>query len=195
MRGWGQVIANYLPKNIYLFNEARCGASTKTYPLELWRKILAARVDYVLIQFGHNDSHAKETPEAADSAVAYPNNLWRYIQEARAAHIVPVLVTPVRRRTYTNGRATAELAPYADAMKRVAAELDVPLIDLHTASEVLYNELGEAGTDAFTVNITDNADRPGADDRTHFTETGAHAIARLVAPDLLKICAGLCSVK
>lgn len=195
MRGWGQVIASYLPKNYYLFNEARCGASTKTYPVDLWSKILSARVDYVLIQFGHNDSHARENPESADAAVEYPNNLWRYVLEARAAHIVPVLVTPVRRRTYKDGRATAELAPYADAMKRVAAELDVPLIDLHAASEELYNELGEAGTDAFTINKIDIADRPGADDRTHFTETGAHAVARLVAPELLKICAGLCSVK
>jgi len=184
MRGWGQVLADYLPANISLINEARCGASTKTYPAELWNELLASAPDYVLIQFGHNDSHAKENPESTDAFTDYSENLRRYLREARAAKIVPILITPVRRRTYDHGRATCELAPYADAMKAVADELQVPLIDLHASSGALYERLGEAGTETFTVNKIDTADRPGADDRTHFTLAGARAIAQLISPEL-----------
>ncbi|XHR30499.1 MAG: rhamnogalacturonan acetylesterase [Chthoniobacteraceae bacterium] len=187
MRGWGQVIAEYLPGNISIINEARCGASTKTYPSELWKSLLAIRLDYIVIQFGHNDSHARGNVESADPATEYPQNLRCYIFEARIAGITPILVTPVSRRTYRDGRATNELGPYAEAMKAVAAELQVDLIDLHATSAKLFESLGEAGTEPFTINKLDTADRPGAEDRTHFTSTGAHAIARIVAPELLKI--------
>lgn len=188
MRGWGQVLAEYLPGPVVLTNGAVCGASTRTFPAEKWNSLLALHPTYVLIQFGHNDSHAKENPESTDPATGYPQNLRRYVCEARAAGVVPVLVTPVRRRTYLDsGRVTEELAPYAAAMKGVAQELGVPLIDLHAASGVLFEELGESGTEAFTVNKTDTADRPGLGDRTHYTAAGARAIARLIAPRLLKV--------
>jgi len=188
MRGWGQVLAEYLPAHIVLTNGAVCGASTRTFPVEKWNSLLALRSACVLIQFGHNDSHAKENPESTDPATDYPENLRRYVREARTAGVMPILVTPVRRRTYLDsGHVTEELAPYARAMIAVAGELDVPLIDLHAASGALYEELGESGTEAFTVNKTDTADRPGLGDRTHFTAAGARAIARLIAPRLLKI--------
>lgn len=188
MRGWGQMLGEYLPDHMVFTNAAVCGASTRTFPLEKWNSLLALCPDYVLIQFGHNDSHAKENLESTDPATDYPQNIRRFVREARAAGVVPILVTPVRRRTYLDsGRVTEELAPYARAMEAVAGELEVPLIDLHAASGALFEELGKSGTEAFTVNKTDTADRPGSGDRTHFTAAGARAIARLIAPRLLKI--------
>jgi lysophospholipase L1-like esterase len=83
-----------------------------------------------------------------------------------------------------DGAPTAELKPYADAMKAVAAELSVPVIDLYELSGSLYQQLGEEGSTAFTMNQADNADRPGQGDRTHFTEHGAREMARLVAAEL-----------
>ena len=38
------------------------------------------------------------------------------------------------------------LTPYAEAMRNVAAEKHVPLLDLHASSGKLYGELGEEGT-------------------------------------------------
>jgi len=188
MRGWGQMLGEYLPDHMVFTNAAVCGASTRTFPLEKWNSLLALCPDYVLIQFGHNDSHAKENIESTDAATDYPQNIRRFILGARSAGVVPVCITPVRRRTFLdNGRVTGELEPYAAAMKAVAAELGVPVIDLHASSGVLYERLGETGTETFTVNKTDNADRPGLGDRTHFTEAGARAVACLVAEALLKI--------
>ncbi|EIP96494.1 lysophospholipase L1-like esterase [Opitutaceae bacterium TAV1] len=186
-RGWGQLLPEFLPKGTQITNLARGGASTKTFPPDRWQRVLASRPDYVLIQFGHNDSHAKDKPESTDAATDYRDNLCRYVREARDAGIKPVLVTPVRRRLYKNGHPTTELARYADAMKAVTTGLGVSLIDLHATSGELFDRLGEDGSEAFTVNKPDNADRPGLGDRTHFTETGAREVARLVAAGLAGI--------
>ena len=181
-RGWGELLPEFLSPGVTVLNEAKAGASTKTFPAERWQRVIAARPDFVLIQFGHNDSHAKDKPESTDAATDFRDNLRRYVAEARAARIEPILVTPVHRRTFRfNHELTGELLPYAEAIKAVGAELSVPVIDLHELSGRLYLSLGEAGSDAFTMNQPDNADRPGKGDRTHFTEHGAREMARLVA--------------
>ncbi|RRJ95860.1 rhamnogalacturonan acetylesterase [Opitutaceae bacterium TAV4] len=187
MRGWGQLLHEFLPKDTQITNAARGGLSTKTFPPDRWQGVLAAKPDYVLIQFGHNDSHAKDKPESTAAATDYRDNLRRFVREARVAGVTPILVTPVHRRLYKNGHPTNELGRYADAMKAVATELDVKLIDLHATSGTLFDRLGEDGTESYTVNKLDNADRPGLGDRTHFTETGAREIARLVAVGLTEI--------
>jgi lysophospholipase L1-like esterase len=187
-RGWGQMLSDYLADGVEVLNVARGGASTKTFPEDRWQQVLQAMPDMVLIQFGHNDSHKPSKPEATDAATDYRENLRRYIREAREVGIKPILVTPVRRRVFDkNGALTAELTPYAEAMKVVAAEMDVSLIDLHAASGALLSRLGERGSDAFTINKLDTDDRPGKGDRTHFTETGAKAMAQLVAKELRKL--------
>ncbi|MFH1496671.1 MAG: rhamnogalacturonan acetylesterase [Verrucomicrobiota bacterium] len=186
-RGWGQLLPEFLADGVVVDNLARGGASTKTFPAKRWQRALEMKPDYVLIQFGHNDSHAADRPEATDAATDYRDNLRRFVTEARAVGARPVLVTPVRRRLFKNGEPTIELRPYAEAMRAVAVEMDVPLIDLYTDSGKLYAQLGEAGSEAYTMNHIDLADRPGNGDRTHFTETGAREMARLVAIDFAAI--------
>lgn len=187
-RGWGQMLPEFLAPGAEIMNEAKGGLSSKTFPRARWEAILAARPDYVLIQFGHNDSHARGRPESTDAATDYRDNLRRFVAEARAAGVTPVLVTPPRRRLFRpDGEVTGELAPYADAMKAVARETETRLIDLHESSRRRFVELGEAGSVAFTVNQVDQADRPGQDDRTHFTPEGAREMARLVARELTEI--------
>ncbi|MFA6961410.1 MAG: rhamnogalacturonan acetylesterase [Opitutaceae bacterium] len=183
--GWGELLPEFFVSDTTIINEAKGGASTKTFPADRWDRARAAKPDYILIQFGHNDSHAKTNPESTDAAADYRENLRRYIAETRAIGAQPILVTPVRRRLFqANGAPTTELQPYADAMKAVAAELSAPVIDLYTLSGDLYQKLGEEGSTAFTMNQPDNADRPGKGDRTHFTEHGAREMARLVAQSL-----------
>lgn len=184
-RGWGESLPEFLTADAVVINEAKPGASTKNFPAERWDRVRAAKPDFILIQFGHNDSHAKGRPESTDAATDYRDNLRRYVREARATGARPILVTPVHRRTFLpDGTLTTELKPYADAMKAVAAELSVPVIDLHELSGELYRRLGEDGSTAFTINHTDSADRPGKLDRTHFTAHGAREMARLVATGL-----------
>ncbi len=185
--GWGQALPEYFKSDVVFLNQAKAGASTKTFPPERWQKILEFKPDIVLIEFGFNDQHHKSKPEATDAATDFQDNLKRYIREAREAEITPILITPNHRRTFSQGNIpTRELEPYVLAMKEVAQETKVPVVDLYERSGVLYESLGEEGSTALTINNTDNADRPGQGDRTHFTEAGANEMARLVAQGLVE---------
>lgn len=176
-RGWGQMLPEYLVPGTIILNEGERGKSSKSFPAERWRRILSARPAVVLIQFGHNDEHAKmPLPE-------YKANLQRYLEEARRAGISPVLVTPMHRRTYKAGQLTDELAPYAAAMKELGAEEKVPVIDLYDLSGKLYVSLGEEDASALTVNYAGGTSK---EDRTHFNEQGARKLAALVAAELPK---------
>ena len=176
-RGWGQFVQEYLTDTVRVVNHARSGRSTKTFIREgLWAKALADNPAYVLIQFGHNDSHAPGRPESTDADTEYADFLRRYVDETRAAGAIPVLITPMIRRTFDeDGRLTDVLLPYAAAMKRVASEKKVGLVDLHTASGELFGRLGPQRS-------AEMANAP--DDRTHFNEKGARAMAELVMQQL-----------
>ena len=142
-RGWGQFIAEHFKDTVRVANHAASGRSTKTFIAEgRWKRALEEKPDFVLIQFGHNDSHAKERPEATDAATDYRDFLRRYVDESRAAHATPIFITPMHRRNFNaDGKLQDILQPYADAMKTVAAEKKVPVIDLHASSGALFHEL------------------------------------------------------
>lgn len=177
IRGWGHFLAPAFPAHVRIINLAKSGRSTKTFIKEgLWTKTLAEKPDFVLIQFGHNDSHGKDRPEATDAATDYREFLRRYVDEARAAGATPVLITPMHRRIFDQaGKVTQELLPYAEAMKAVAKEKQAALVDLHAASGALFEQLGDAGSADLSCSTTD---------RTHFSEPGAKAMAGLVLKDL-----------
>ena len=173
-RGWGQYVAErFRSGSVEVFNHAKPGRSTKTFIKEgRWTRALADRPDYVFVQFGHNDSHAPEKPESTDAATDYRDYLRRYIDDSRAAGATPILVTPMVRRTFRpDGTLDDILAPYADAMKAVAVEKHVALIDLHSSSRALVEPMGPDAAQAFANKKTD---------RTHFNERGARAMAALV---------------
>ena len=115
-RGWGHYIRDYFKDTVRVINLARSGRSTKTFINEgLWTKTLEEKPDVLLIQFGHNDSHNPDRPEATDAATDFREYLRRYIDETRAIGAMPILVTPVQRRTYdSNGRLYEQLGPAAN---------------------------------------------------------------------------------
>lgn len=189
--GWGEMLPGFFAPDVSFLNNARGGRSSKDFPPELWQQVLALKPDFVLIQFGHNDSHPKSQPEATDAATDYKENLRRYVTEARTAGATPILVTPPHRRTFTpSGQLTNELLPYAQAMREVGGDLNVPVVDLYAESETLFSALGDEGSAAYTMNDAGRAPekngQPAAFDRTHFTRTGAQAMARFVAEALAK---------
>ena len=176
-RGWGQFIAEHFSDNVRVANHAASGRSTKTFIAEgRWKRVLAEKPDFVLIQFGQNDSHGPAKPESTDAATDYRNFLRRYVDESRAAHATPIFITPMHRRNFdAGGKLQDILQPYSDAMKAVAAEKKVPVIDLHTASGALFRELGQA-------RCPELANAPT--DFTHFNEKGARAMADIVRKEL-----------
>lgn len=176
-RGWGQYIQDYFTDKVLVLNKARSGRSTKTFIQQgLWKEVLEQKPAWILIQFGHNDSHSPDSPESTDADTDYTDYLRQYIDQSRAVGAIPILVTPMYRRDFDEqGRIKDNLQPYANAMKKVAAEKHVPLVDLQTASEKLYLKLGPAGS-------AELANAP--DDKTHFNEKGAREMARLVMEQL-----------
>jgi pectinesterase len=175
LTGWGQVFDEFFNDDVTVLNHAASGRSSSSFIREgRWKNALKEKADYLFIQFGHNDCPGKGDRET-DPATTYQDYLKQYIDEARAAGIQPVLVTPMTRRVFQNGKIRTILRPYAEAMLKVGREKHVPVIDLHQKSVTLFNQLGDAGSAYFS---------PNKSDRTHFSGKGARAIARLVVEDI-----------
>jgi lysophospholipase L1-like esterase len=179
-RGWGQLFPEFIDASrVSVQNFAFNGRSTKTFKSEgRWDSVLAFKPDYILIQFGHNDSHAEGRPEATDADTDYRSYLEEYVDSAHAQGATPILVTPMHRGTWDKDgrRLTQELLPYATAMVRVAKEKKVPVIDLYTMSEKAFEKLGsEQLKTLFAFPDTD---------KTHFNEKGARLLAALVAQEM-----------
>ena len=86
----------------------------------------------------------------------------------------PVLVTPPERRNFTPaGTIRPTLADYAQAMRAVAEEEKVQLIDLNGASIRIYEALGPSRAPA--------AFADGGRDATHHDDYGAWLMAWAVA--------------
>ncbi|WP_184630864.1 rhamnogalacturonan acetylesterase [Xanthomonas arboricola] len=147
--GWGpSFCAQHVTSFLSCLNLARGGRSTSNYRAEgSWEIALhelrsgGYRQVYVLIQFGHNDQPGKPG-RSTDLKTEFPANLRRYVAEARAAGAIPVLVTPLTRRQFARGQLVDDLGPWAEATRKVAQELQVPLIDLHARSRALVQGMG-----------------------------------------------------
>lgn len=144
--GWGEKLNLYLNENIKIDNRAKNGRSTRTFISEgRWQSIIdtVKPGDYVFIQFGHNDQ-SKEKIDRYTPPEDFKNNLRKFVNETRDRKAQPVLITPVVRRRFNDaGEFYDAHGEYPDLVRSVAAEMNVPLIDLHKKSEKLLKELGE----------------------------------------------------
>ena len=147
--GWGAAFCgDHLSSFVACVNLARGGRSSGSYRAEgSWALALKEISSggfvetYVLIQFGHNDQPGKPG-RSTDLATEFPANMKRYVEEVRAAGGVPILVTPLTRRQFKDGKLIDDLGPWAQAVKTVAAETNTPLIDLHARSMAAVQTLG-----------------------------------------------------
>ena len=180
--GYGRGFCANLSAQVDCVNMAKGGASTRTYREQgLWDHALATKPDYMVIQFGHNDV---VTPQHLDRQVPLPqyvDNLKRFVAEARAAGIQPVLVTPLTRRYFgKDGRIHSDLAEYSEAMRGVARAMQVPLIDLQRESIAYLDKAGEAEGDRLAITKKD-ADGKTIFDKTHLNWQGSYVFGRMVA--------------
>ena len=91
---------------------------------------------------GVMEAGACGSQNTTDLKAEFPANLRRYIDEALAAGAHPVLLTPLTRRQFVAGRLQNDLAPWAEAVAKVAAEKHVPLVDLNALSAKAVEALG-----------------------------------------------------
>jgi lysophospholipase L1-like esterase len=209
--GWGFGFKKTLGADLLCENFASGGQSSKSFrDSGLWKKTLAAKPAYVLIQFGHNDGPGKGANRETDPATTYSENLTRFIAEAREAGAQPIVVTSLVRRIFQpDGKVRGELMPYVEAARKVAAEQNVPLIDLYAPSAALVEKLGPAGVIPFEPKILlkpapaavgDNPAKPAATDidtpataatprhdGTHLTARGSIEFGKIVAEELARV--------
>src|ERR1700712_3205846 len=83
--GWGTGFRASFGSNVQVVNLALNGRSSKSFLDEgAWAPALAAKPDYILIQFGHNDGPGKGADRETTPETTYRENILRYVDEARA---------------------------------------------------------------------------------------------------------------
>jgi pectinesterase len=184
-QGWGLGFKRFLTDRAECINTARGGRSSKSFINEgLWTEALAIKGDYYLIQFGHNDEPNKGE-RTTDPNTTYREFMTRYIDEARAIGAKPILVTSLVRRQWDksrNGKINSSLIPYVEAVKALAKEKNVPIVDLHASSKQLCEQLGREKCWEFSpVKDTNEIDN------THLNAKGSVMFAQLVVEELVKV--------
>ncbi|NWK96307.1 lysophospholipase [Sphingobium lactosutens] len=173
MSGWASIFcAHHVKSSTACLNLGRGGRSTRSYRQEgSWDIALAeARVPgyrktYVLIQFAHNDQ-STVAERWTDMGKEFPANLRRMVEEVRAAGAVPVLLTPLTRREFRQGKLLNTLAPWSARVREVAGALKVPLVDLNAASAAAVQRMGAEQAMTLAQAEPNAAERAAARDGT-----------------------------
>jgi lysophospholipase L1-like esterase len=205
--GWGQMLQplftpDSLPRlkalkiagTLEVVDKAKNGRSTRTFFEEgRWREIYNALQpgDLVLIQFGHNDQ-SKEKTDRYTPIDGYNQYLRMYVENARAKKARPILITSVNRNyPWVDGKLQNSHGDYPQAVKDIAAEMKVDVIDLTQLSIDHFTAKGEAYvSDNYFMHLPEGkyeAYPKGLTDNTHFKAEGAEAVAKLVFEALTKL--------
>ena len=184
---WGQMLPYFFnPNEVVIANYAESGETLKAFEDrhridKIWNKMKPG--DYLFIQFGHNDQKAGNSIKSG-----YRKRLKKWIDKAKQLGVTPVLVTSMNRRVFDeNKKIVNTLDDFPTAMREIAKEEKVNLIDLNALSKTLFEAMGpEAAKKAFVyypANSYPNQPNALADD-THFNPYGAYELAKCVVKSI-----------
>lgn len=189
-RGWGQLFRAFFDEGVVVENHALNGRSTKSFREEgRWEPIYSQMQegDYVFIQFGHNDEKV-DRPKVGSVPEVFAENLRRYVRETREKGGIPVLLTPIARRHFTEeGQLKKTHGEYPDRVRQVAEEMGVVLLDMEPLTEAWLKELGDEPSRPYFMWVkkgTSPLYPDGREDNTHLNVEGAHIISRMVAKEV-----------
>lgn len=203
--GWGAFLAAHFdPEKIRVENRALDGRSSRTYLTEeLWDKVLAELRpgDFVLMQFGHNDGGELATGRARASLKGtgdetrevtlerigdreivhtYGWYLRRYIADTKARGATPIVLSPVPRNLWTDGKVRRASGDYGRWAAEAAQAGAAFFIDLNERIARRYEAAGQAKVaDEFFT----------AADHTHTTRAGAMCNADVLAEGIRQLIA------
>ena len=188
-KGWGQVLPFFFDQGVSVINKAVGGTSSKSFYNNHWTPIKDQLQpgDFVLIQFGINDR--SNDPERRAFGDEFKGYLRNFVNETRAKGGFPVLVSTVRRaRWNSDGTMYDSYHEHPQLVRDVAAEMNVPLLDLDQISKALMESLGPEYSDNYFYNIYEPGEYPnypnGNYDQVHFQEAGAIEMAKIVVDEL-----------
>ena len=157
--GWGYFFPKYFDANkIAVENQALGGMSTRTFYTDLWPAVREALKpgDWVIVSIGHNDNGEffdqkraravipgvdpdtcyvgfNQRTQKQDTVYSYGTYLRKYIHEVREKGANTVLMSLTPRNAYDdNGKIVRK--PQTEWARAIAAEADVPFVDLNEIS-------------------------------------------------------------
>jgi len=189
LQGWGDVIATFFDQaKIKVDNRARGGRSSRTYVSEgLWDQVLAELKpgDFVLMQFGHNDGGAVNDASRARGSLRGIGNeteeidnlltrkheivhtfgwyMKKFISDAKARQATPIVLSPVPRNMWKEGKVVRASDSYGKWAAEVAMSEGVSFIDLNEISAKQFEALGPGKVKELYF----------LEDHTHTTPAGA----------------------
>lgn len=178
-KGWGQLLPQFFNEKVIIKNYAQNGRSTRTFIEQGWWDSIITQVksdDYVIIQFGHNDS-AVDRPDRYTCPADYVKNLTRFVEETRSKGAKPIICTSVARRKFDKqGNFKDSHGEYIQLARQVAKKENVPLIDMYEKSKTVLIQIGDKASEKLFM-LVDKGGSPlypqGYIDDTHFRKTGA----------------------
>ena len=201
-QGWGNVVGDLFDQTkINVVNRARGGRSSRTFYTEkLWQQVsdeLKAG-DFVLIQFGHNDGGAIDKEKFRGSirgvgeevreitgANGKPETVhtfgWylrKFVADAKAKSATAIILSPVPRNIWKNGKVERASESYGKWAREVAQSEKVFFVDLNEITARKYEKTGaqRVGAEYFTTK-----------DHTHTSAAGARANAESVVEGLKEL--------
>ena len=201
MRGWGQMLSLFLKDGVKQTNAAKNGRSSKSFYNEFWKNLRESIKpgDYVFIQFGHNDEKSAGLDSGENGVEGrgtaawgqYQKYLTEYINDTRAKGGIPVLFTPVTRRLFGDDNKITgvglhslrdvagndSVMNYPLAMKALAKQLSVPLVDMTSLTQNLVEGYGAEKSKEIIYANNDN---------THLKAMGGILFSKLAVEDLLR---------
>jgi len=172
--GWGNPVAGYFnPHKINVVNRALGGLSSRTYlTFDYWDRLMAMLKpgDFVIMQFGHNDSgpindnvRARGTVKGIGEETQEIDNIltgkhevvhtygWylrKFIADTLARRATPIVCSPVPRKIWRDGKIVRNSEDYGLWAAQVAGSAGVRFIPLNTIISSRYEELGPEKVEA-----------------------------------------------
>lgn len=194
--GWGDpLVSRFDPAKIEVVNRAIGGRSSRTFLTEgRWDAVMAhlKAGDFVLIQFGHNDGGKlndnrcrasirgigmesediiRQTDGKPETVRSYGWYLRRYVEDAKRVGATPIIVSPIPRNIWTDGKIARDTNAHALWAKQVADAQRVPFIDFNRLLADRYEAIGPEQTAALFA----------GSDHTHTSPAGAEFNAAVMA--------------
>ena len=195
--GWGSYLGDFFDSSkIAVENHALGGTSSRTFQTNgLWEKALerVRKGDYVIMQFGHNDSSPlddtarargtikgvgseakdiynpiKKIPETVHSYGWYMN---KFVSDILAKGATPIICSPIPRNDWKEGKVNRSNTSYGLWAKQVAEQAKIPFIELNG---LIADNYDAAGQETVKQYFTEK-------DHTHTNEAGAKLNASIIA--------------
>ncbi len=184
--GWGTVVDVYFDTNrISVRNHAIGGRSSRTFITDgRWDKILETltKGDYVIMQFGHNDSGPLDDTARARGTIkgigndsmdtynpirkmremvhTYGYYMRKYVYETKAKGAISIICSPVPRDNRKDGKIIR--SEYALWAKQLAEETGAYFVDLQELIAIEYEKMDTTKVNSFFPADKTHTNKEGA---------------------------------